>query len=302
MNLPSEQIKQYHQTTEGWITGLQLISYSTQTNLVADTRTSHLKADPLDRHISDYLFEEVFTSLPLPLREFLLASALPRRFCAGLCNAMTNTLNSSQYLDQLEQTNLFIFPLDNYRVWYRFHDLFRQFLLQQLLENNQQQTREWGKNGIDWFQASGHYEDAIALSTRIKDWDTTESLVESLSQLSSPDDFSEDALRLILLMPDEVTQYLPTIHHIITRHNTSSQTPSATPPSSFAALNQLQEPLTNRESQVLSLLSQGLSNKDIADRLFISLNTLKVHIRNLYGKMGVENRTQALIELNKIHR
>ena len=36
-------------------------------------------------------------------------------------------------------------------------------------------------------------------------------------------------------------------------------------------------------------------NKEIAEQLFISLNTLKVHIRNLYGKMGVENRTQALL-------
>ena len=57
------------------------------------------------------------------------------------------------------------------------------------------------------------------------------------------------------------------------------------------------EPLTRREQAVLALISDGLTNKEIADRLFISPNTLKVHIRNLYGKMGVENRTQVLLKV-----
>jgi len=59
------------------------------------------------------------------------------------------------------------------------------------------------------------------------------------------------------------------------------------------------EPLTKRETQVMALVKKGLSNKEIAQTLFISLNTLKVHIRNLYGKMGVDNRTQALLKMNQ---
>lgn len=59
------------------------------------------------------------------------------------------------------------------------------------------------------------------------------------------------------------------------------------------------EPLTKRETQVMALVKKGLSNKEIAETLFISLNTLKVHIRNLYGKMGVDNRTQALLKMNQ---
>ena len=62
--------------------------------------------------------------------------------------------------------------------------------------------------------------------------------------------------------------------------------------------NEPVEPLTRREQAVLELIAQGLSNKEIADTLHISPNTLKVHIRNLYGKMGVENRTQALLKLH----
>jgi LuxR family maltose regulon positive regulatory protein len=54
------------------------------------------------------------------------------------------------------------------------------------------------------------------------------------------------------------------------------------------------EPLSARELEVLELISGGLTNREIASRLFISLNTVKAHTRNIYGKLGVHNRTQAV--------
>lgn len=55
------------------------------------------------------------------------------------------------------------------------------------------------------------------------------------------------------------------------------------------------EPLSERELQVLHLVAEGLTNPDIADRLFLSPHTIKVHTRNIYEKLGVHNRTQAVI-------
>ncbi len=51
--------------------------------------------------------------------------------------------------------------------------------------------------------------------------------------------------------------------------------------------------ITAREREILRLLSEGLSNKEIADRLFISLNTVKWHASNIYSKLGAANRTEA---------
>ena len=55
----------------------------------------------------------------------------------------------------------------------------------------------------------------------------------------------------------------------------------------------LVEPLTAREREVLRLLMDGASNREIAAYLVLSINTVKKHILNLSGKLGVQSRTQA---------
>lgn len=52
--------------------------------------------------------------------------------------------------------------------------------------------------------------------------------------------------------------------------------------------------LSKREIEVLELLAQGFSNQEIADKLFVSLNTTKTHISNIYSKLNVKRRTQAI--------
>jgi LuxR family maltose regulon positive regulatory protein len=56
----------------------------------------------------------------------------------------------------------------------------------------------------------------------------------------------------------------------------------------------LTEPLTQREREVLRLLLEGASNREIARRLVVSVNTVKRHVYNLCGKLGVQSRTQAI--------
>jgi LuxR family maltose regulon positive regulatory protein len=54
------------------------------------------------------------------------------------------------------------------------------------------------------------------------------------------------------------------------------------------------EPLSEREIEVLGLIAEGLTNQEVASRLFLSLHTIKAHTRNIYGKLGVHNRTEAV--------
>jgi LuxR family maltose regulon positive regulatory protein len=56
------------------------------------------------------------------------------------------------------------------------------------------------------------------------------------------------------------------------------------------------EPLSDREVVVLRCLSEGLSSPQIAQRLFVSTNTVRTHLNNIYGKLEVHNRTQAILK------
>jgi DNA-binding CsgD family transcriptional regulator len=66
-----------------------------------------------------------------------------------------------------------------------------------------------------------------------------------------------------------------------------------------AELNRLR--LSARELEVLQLIADGLSNQQIAERLFVSLNTIKTHTSNLFLKMEVERRTQAIEKAKRLN-
>ena len=80
------------------------------------------------------------------------------------------------------------------------------------------------------------------------------------------------------------------MHHAAT----ASRAPFVRRPSSFI------EPLSERELEVLRLIAAGLSNREIAERLFLALSTVKVHTRNIYGKLGVHSRTQAVTRAREL--
>jgi len=55
------------------------------------------------------------------------------------------------------------------------------------------------------------------------------------------------------------------------------------------------EPLSEREMEVLKLAAKGISNKDIADELFLSPRTIQAHLGNIFNKLGVASRTEAIL-------
>ncbi|MBS1492954.1 MAG: response regulator transcription factor [Bacteroidetes bacterium] len=65
--------------------------------------------------------------------------------------------------------------------------------------------------------------------------------------------------------------------------------------------NGIETDLSTRELEVLLNITHGLSNKEIADKLFVSLNTIKTHTGNIYSKLGVKSRTQAVSKAKSLN-
>ena len=67
-------------------------------------------------------------------------------------------------------------------------------------------------------------------------------------------------------------------------------------PSGWASV----EPLSRRELEILGLIAKGLSNQEIADRLFISLSTVKGHNLSIFGKLQVQRRAEAIVRAREL--
>jgi DNA-binding NarL/FixJ family response regulator len=65
-------------------------------------------------------------------------------------------------------------------------------------------------------------------------------------------------------------------------------------------MEQLVEPLSDREMEILGLIARGASNKEIADQLFIAEGTVKNHVTHILGKLGVRDRTQAALKAREL--
>ncbi len=75
---------------------------------------------------------------------------------------------------------------------------------------------------------------------------------------------------------------------------------SAPSPHASTSHRLLVEPLTEREMELLRLVAAGLTNVEIAEKLFLSLGTVKKHLNNIFGKLDVGNRTQAIARAREL--
>ena len=83
-------------------------------------------------------------------------------------------------------------------------------------------------------------------------------------------------------------------HDLIELHH--GQQPDDVTPESQPATRSLSEPLSERELEVLSLLASGRTNSEIARDLFVAMGTVKSHTGNIYRKLGVRNRAEAIAQ------
>lgn len=139
--------------TEGWIAGLQLAVLSLQNRQDVDRFIDDFGGD--DRHIVDYLVEEVLQRQPPEVQTFLVATSLLDRLCAPLCDAVTERDDGQAMLESLQAANLFIVALDSHKRWYRYHPLFADLLRHRLQRAAPERIPHLHLRASEWYAANG---------------------------------------------------------------------------------------------------------------------------------------------------
>ena len=101
-------------------------------------------------------------------------------------------------------------------------------------------------------------------------------------------------------MPDYIGKLLAVLDAEKQRRGLPSPRPTALPAASAQPPQSLLEPLSQRELEVLHLIAQGLSNQEISERLFLALSTVKGHNLNIFGKLQVQRRTEAVARAREL--
>lgn len=177
LKLSREQIAELHDQTEGWISGLRLaaITLKNSDNVAESIRQFRGH----QHHIADYLLEEVFRHLSEEMRAFILRTSILSRMNHSLCQAVTGISNGQEYLEQLENWNLFITPLDDQRGWYRYHHLLSDFG-QQLFARTA--PEEWMRAHIHaarWLETQGFEEEAAKHYLEGRQYDDVVRVIEN---------------------------------------------------------------------------------------------------------------------------
>jgi LuxR family maltose regulon positive regulatory protein len=163
LELSEEDVGVLDRRTEGWAAGLQMAALSLQSR---EDRTEFIRSfGGSHRYVMDYLVGEVLEGQPPAVQEFLLCTSVLERFCAGLCDAVAERSESQALLEGLDRANLFLVPLDDERLWYRYHHLFAELLRHRLRQNRSAErvaelhfrAGRWLEDSADWEAAMRHY-------------------------------------------------------------------------------------------------------------------------------------------------
>lgn len=160
LDLAPEDVRVLAERTEGWIAGLQLAGLSMQG--LSDRHGFVEAFTGSHRYVFDYLVEEILSRQSPELQQFLLETSVLERLSGPLCDAVTGRDDGQAVLEELEQANLLVIPLDDERHWYRYHHLFTDVLRLMLQRRKPARVPELHQAASRWYEREGGVNEAVA--------------------------------------------------------------------------------------------------------------------------------------------
>ncbi len=210
LNLSGSDIEALGQRTEGWVAALQLAALSLRDRDEPSAFISRFAGN--DKYVVDYLVDEVLAHQSSDVREFLLRTSVLDRLTGSLCDALTGREDGRMMLESLERANLFLFPLDDQRTWYRYHHLFVDVLRVRLHQERGDSALLLHGNASRWYEGNGDVEDSVTHALAASDHQRAGYLVETA--LPSVRRERQDALlmRWLGALADEVVEGSPVLN------------------------------------------------------------------------------------------
>ncbi len=207
--LSADELNILGEKTEGWAAGLQMAALSL---LGKSDIAGYIKTfSGSNRYIMDYLVEEVLHSQTKETEAFLLQTSILERLNSQLCEAVTGQPGGQQQLENLENENMFLIPLDDRRQWYRYHRLFADLLSIRLQESQPELVTELHLRAARWFENNDYLTEAITHALASGNQMYTAKLVEKAAielitrgELSTLTHYHE-------LLPKEITSARPVL-------------------------------------------------------------------------------------------
>lgn len=209
LGLAPADVRALEERTEGWITGLQLSALSLQGRENKSELVSEFAGD--NRFILEYLLEEVLSTQPEHVRDFLLRTSVLSRLSGPLCDALTEGGGGHETLERLERANLFLIPLDNKGQWFRYHHLFADLLRYKLRQRQAGLVAELQTRASQWCEENALHDEAINYALAARQWERALNLIEPASYHMLAFGLFDHLKHWIEAIPEAVLQARPLI-------------------------------------------------------------------------------------------
>jgi LuxR family maltose regulon positive regulatory protein len=163
--------------TEGWIAALLLAALSMRerkdiSGFIRSFSGGH-------RDVFDFLAQEVLERQTEQVQAFLLETSILGSLSGSLCDAVTGRNDGQRMLERLERENLLVVPLDDERVWYRYHHLFADFLRSRLERERPEQLAPLHLRASEWYEQNAFVAEAVRHALLGGDHERAARLMES---------------------------------------------------------------------------------------------------------------------------
>jgi ATP/maltotriose-dependent transcriptional regulator MalT len=154
-------------STDGWAAGLRLATLFLRGGADASALLGRLCG--ANDVIDEFLAENVIDTLEPEMADFMLATSITERICGGLASALSDQPRALAMLEEVAHRGLFLQRTDNDPEWFRYHQLFAEFLRRRLERDDPQRSPRLHRRAAAWFAEHGYLNEAVNHALAVDD-------------------------------------------------------------------------------------------------------------------------------------